>query len=77
MNFEVHWHSILATTAMNLIVVLQVWTISMTQPEHLLGHGSPILETIALNFFKWALMIFLSEFIVFLIDRIKKIYRLV
>lgn len=48
----------------------------MNQPEHPLGHVSPVLDTIVLNFFKWAIMLFLSGFRAFLMYRIKKIRHL-
>lgn len=67
MNSEDRWQRYIDTTiALGHILTFQIWTINMNVPEHLLGHVSPILETIALFFFKWAVMLFLSKFITFL-----------
>lgn len=49
MNFEDHWHSTLATTALDHISFSSLD--STDQPEPPLGYVSPVLETIALTFF--------------------------
>lgn len=51
MNSEDRWQRYIDTTiALGHILTFQIWTINMNVPEHLLGHVSPILETIALFF---------------------------